>query len=74
MKRRWQTAFLECLKVDGRETRCAEFVGKSRQHISRTKRRDPTFAEEVKAALTAYESSLVAEALTRQRRHASVAR
>ena len=74
MKRRWQMAFLECLKVDGRETRCAEFVGKSRVHVYRTKRRDPEFAEEVKAALAAYESSLVEGALTRQRRHAAATR
>lgn len=71
MKRRWQTAFLECLTVDGRETRCAEFAGVSREHVCRTKRRDPTFAEEVKAALSVYESSLVGTALRRQRRHAA---
>lgn len=64
----WKAAFLECLAVDGRETTCAELVGKSRQHVSRTKRHDPTFREDVALALAAYERSLIESALERQRR------
>lgn len=70
MRGAWKAPFLACLRRCGKETNCAELVGVSRQHVARTKRREPSFAEDVSAALATYQSTVVEEALRRQRRYA----
>lgn len=67
----WRDLFLELLENDDRQGKCAELAGVTPQHISRLKRIDPSFADEIDRRLEKYRSTRRALALKSQRRELS---
>lgn len=68
MKGWWKEPFLECLKLDHRETVCAELVGISDRTVCYAKK-DPEFRAAVEAAHAARGRTDVDQSLRRLRHH-----